>query len=179
MILGVDPSLASFGLAMPDGTLLTLEEAKLPTRPWDDELARRLNLMAARFTRALAVHPPRPALAVIEGYAPGSKGVQSTLRLAELGGIIRLRLFEMGVAIKVVVPQQLKRFATGNGNAGKDEMVGAARALGARPRNHDEADAFLLQRLGLVAYGIEEPHRPEAKEIVARTRWPTLPVAAR
>lgn len=179
MIAGIDPSLASFGIAMPDGILLTLKEVKIPVRPADDEMARRLHWMAARFSRALAVHPPRPLLAVIEGYAPGSKGIQSTLRLAELGGIVRLRLFELGVAIKVVNPQQLKRFACGNGMASKDQMVGAARALGADPANHDEADAFLLRQLGRCAYGLEEPHRPEAKEIMASTRWPTLPAPVR
>lgn len=40
----------------------------------------------------------------------------------------------------------LKSFATGNGNADKDAMVGAANALGFRPRTHDEADALHLLR---------------------------------
>lgn len=42
--------------------------------------------------------------------------------------------------------QRIKKFATGKGNAAKDEMVAAVEAWGFRPANDDEADAIALLR---------------------------------
>lgn len=169
MIAGVDASLSSFGLALPDGALTTLK-----VRAGADDPARRLDQLDALFERALRTHPPFPALVLIEAYAPNSQGPMSSLRLAELGGVIRRRLFRLGVPYLEVVGSRLKRYATGRGGCDKDSMVAAARALGAQPANHDEADAFHLRHLGRAGYGLEPLLTPHAKEIVAAIRWPTL-----
>lgn len=173
MIAGVDPSLARFGLALPDGTLVTLKP-----RTGADDPARRLDELDALFERTLRLHPPLPALVLIEAYAPNSKGIGSTLRLAELGGVIRRRLFRLDVPYLEIVGSQLKRYATGQGNCDKDRMVAAARAIGAQPANHDEADAFWLRHLGRAAYGLEPFLAGHATEIVAALTWPSLRRAA-
>jgi len=47
----------------------------------------------------------------------------------------------------------LKKFATGNGRASKDEMVQAARQRGWNPVDHNEADAILLLEFALKELG--------------------------
>jgi hypothetical protein len=39
----------------------------------------------------------------------------------------------------------IKRHFTGNGNAGKDKMIGEAKKRGYKPKNDDEADAIALR----------------------------------
>lgn len=173
MIVGVDASVSAFGLALPGGELLTIK-----ARAGADDPARRLHELERLFERALQVHPPRPELVLIEGYSHNPKGIMSALRLAELGGVVRLRLFELGIPYLEIQPASLKRYATGNGNANKERMVAAARALGATPADHDQADAFLLRHLGRAAYGLEPITTPHAAEIVAAFTWPSLGRAA-
>lgn len=82
---------------------------------------------------------------------PRSGGIQglTMAKLGEAAGVVKLRLFRMGVPFVLVAPKALKKFATGNGNASKDEMVAACKAAGGVPANDDEADAFWLRRYGL------------------------------
>lgn len=87
-------------------------------------------------------------LVLIEGYAfvDGNAG---ELDRIELGGVIRDRLADVAPIVEVA-PATLKKFATGNGRASKDEMIGAlaSRHMHAFTSN-DEADAFALLMLGL------------------------------
>lgn len=43
----------------------------------------------------------------------------------------------------------IKRHATGKGNAGKDQVIAAMRALGHRPGDDNEADALALLTLAV------------------------------
>lgn len=67
------------------------------------------------------IYQEQPSLAVIEGYSYGSH--QGMAGLAELGGVVRLLLLDMGVPFIVVQPTTNKKFATGKGNAEKDLML--------------------------------------------------------
>lgn len=173
MIAGVDASVSAFGLALPGGELLTIK-----ARAGADDPARRLHELARAVERALKLHPPRPELVIIEGYGLGTPGRLALVRLGELGGVLRLRLFELGVPYVEIPPASLKRYATGNGNADKDRMIAAAQALGGAPADHDQADAFLLRHLGRAAYGLEPVTTPHAAEIIASFTWPTIGRAA-
>ncbi|MBW1812153.1 MAG: hypothetical protein JRJ39_00395 [Deltaproteobacteria bacterium] len=48
----------------------------------------------------------------------------------------------------------LKKFSTGNGAAGKETMIEAAKAKGQSPQNDDEADAFLMLEYAKYEIGI-------------------------
>lgn len=142
-VVGLDVSTAATGLAMPDGTCRTI-------RPWAtaQEPARRLNEILSLLDPYLRL--ARADLAVIEGYSPGGRGgPHALMRLAEVGGAVRLRLFELGVPYVEVAPSTLKKYATGFGGSAKrkvskDEMVDAARQSGAVVASGDEADAWWL-----------------------------------
>lgn len=179
MIVGVDSATKNLGLAHTDGHLETLN-----ARTGSKEPIRRLHELKRLFERAVALHPPRPVLFVVEGYGLGSPGRLALVRLGEVGGMVRTRAFELAAEVVEVAPSALKRYATGNGNARKPLMLAAAAELGAvfsRPVTgnektdpHDEADAFLARHLGRAAYGLEPIELDHRAEVVASLEWPSI-----
>ena len=137
-IVALDLSLTSTGIALPDGTTLTLHsDTALP------EI--RLNRLYGRLHKIL--EPAAPTLAIIEGYTIHAIGPLGQIRRAEWVGCAKLCLRRMRVPWVEVNPTTLKSWATGNGNASKERMVLAAQQAGGDPANHDEADAYLLWAL--------------------------------
>lgn len=150
-VAGIDPSTKCIGYADPTGVTHRIEP-----RHGASDNALRLDELETGLGRAIAIHPPRPDLILIEGYSLHSPGRLALIRLGEIGGVIRRMLRANGFEYVEIPPSSLKRFATGRGNATKDQMVAAAIRLGARGSvNDDEADAFHLRRMGRVAHGLE------------------------
>ena len=161
MVLGLDVSLST-GVALPDGSLCRITLRAKPQEP-----GRRLSELSHRFETLLRTHPPRPELAVIEGPALGGPGVRGKLTLAALRAVLLLRLFELEIPVLEIEPSKLKRYATGNGAARKEQMIAAAEDLGGTPRNDDEADAYLLRHLGRAFLGLEDVTTDHGREILA------------
>lgn len=91
-------------------------------------------------------------LIVIEGYSFGSRNGGE--KLGELGGVIRLLLHDRGVRWVEAPPATLKKYATGKGNAGKNDVKAAARKrLGWGGEDDNEADALWLRAIGLELLG--------------------------
>lgn len=170
-IIGLDLSIASTGIAVPDGTTMTLQ-------PRVVDLGGRLNQLGTDLWRIL--EPEQPQLAVIEGYSLHSPGPLGMVRRAEWVGCVRRDLRRMGrCPIVEVPPAQLKIWATGHGNADKAAMVDAARAAGGDPANHDEADAYLLWAIGrLVVDGLDlfnDPaDLPRRIKVADDLAWPDI-----
>lgn len=162
-VIGLDLSLTCSGVALTDGSTRSIRPHCGPDHP-----ARRLNEIIGRLDGCL--RHGHPTIAIIEGYNPGGHQGFTACRLGELGGAVRLRLFELGIAYFEVAPAQLKKYATGNGGASKDEMVAAAEAAGGRPANHDEADAWWLRHMGVavVTRHADDEHR---QALVANLDW--------
>ena len=59
----------------------------------------------------------------IEGYAFGAVG--RVFQIAENAGILKLKLWETGLTVLTPAPTEIKKFATGKGNANKERMVEA------------------------------------------------------
>lgn len=116
-------------------------------------------------------------LVVIEGYSYGAKG-SSFLSLAELGGIIRWSLWDLGTKFVVIPPACRAMFATGKGNARKEEVLAAAiRVLGYDRAQNDEADAMWLWEMAAMRYQLKGsvPHLSEPKRrALSKIEWPTL-----
>lgn len=71
----------------------------------------------------LANCTPFDTFVYMEGYSFGSSGL--VFDLAENAGILKYRLFQEGYLIESVTPSSLKKFATGKGNALKEDMYAA------------------------------------------------------
>lgn len=124
----------------------------------------------------LAARGPGADLVVIEGYAFGSPRQSYSREIAELGGIIRMALRDLGYRWVDVPPASLKKYAAGKGNAGKElVLVEAVKRLGYGGSSNDEADALWLLEMALDHYGLTEPRVPKAqREALAKVEWPSI-----
>lgn len=114
-----------------------------------------------------------PVLVCLEGYADHAKG--RTFQLGELGGVVRLLLWERGIDYLEPKPTTVKKFLTDNGNAKKDLMIlKAFQRFNREFSSNDECDAFALGLIGLTYLGYREPETPyerkSVKELVAVSR---------
>jgi len=91
----------------------------------------------------------------IEGYSFGSATGQLT-QIAEVTGIVKNFLLNCGWKIRIHDPRSVKMFATGNGNAVKEEMLDRAKKAGLKipyfieereQEVYDIADAFFLMKM--------------------------------
>lgn len=121
----------------------------------------------------------RPSLILLEGYSFGS-GVRGSATRAhstgEFGGVIRLRIYQLGIPMVEIAPAVRAKFAAGKGNAGKDQvLVEAVKRLGYQGHSKDEADALWLLQAGLIRYGQPGAIRPPQAHLAAldSVEWPS------
>lgn len=108
--------------------------------------------------------------AAMEGYSFDS--THRAFDLGEVAGVVKCLLVERGVPFVVVPPATLKKFATGVPSASKDEMLAAARLLGASVEDDNQADALFLAR---VARALNHGHASRSElEALRSLREPTV-----
>ncbi len=96
--------------------------------------------------RAIRRSPMTQALVAIEGYAMGSK--TRPQMAGELGGHLRLLLWQAGIPYIIVPPRSLKSYVTGSGNSPKEVMMMTTyKRWGYESENNDQCDAYCLARL--------------------------------
>ena len=97
------------------------------------------------------------AQVILEGFAFGAKGA-AVYEIAGFGYIVRLALRYRSVPVLEVAPSQLKKYATGKGNATKEIIIREVyKRWGFEARDNNEADAFVLGQIGLALAGLSEP----------------------
>lgn len=85
---------------------------------------------------------------VIAYERPGGQHVGPMLHQAELIGVLKLFAEERGIEYRAYSAAQIKKFATGKGNANKEAMMAACvTRLGFEPRDNNEADAMWIFEL--------------------------------
>lgn len=106
---------------------------------------------------------------VLEGYSFASRNSQAHA-IGELGGVVRLTMWNLCVPYVEVPPTCRAKFATGKGNAGKNEVVSAVSArtgiVWSGAGADDLCDAWLLEEMGRIRLGD------------ARFDWPASHLAA-
>lgn len=145
-VLGIDPSLTSLGFAYGDGGKAFTGRV----RPKDLRGPQRLAYI--RDAVAGVVDYAEPLIVAYEGYSMGSPraGGGRLADLGELGGVLKLHLFERNIRLLLVPPSNLKLFATGKGNADKGAVRTAmSKEAGRLLASDDEADAYALYLMGL------------------------------
>lgn len=168
-IMGLDLSLSATGVALPDGSVFTIK-----CKPeWGDN---RLTLIRDVIRKRC----PGIDLAVIEDK------IHSSFSAAALGmvqGVIRTELMDQGVPYALVPVKTIKKFATGNGNADKKDMIYAAkRRAGLIFRDDNQCDAWWARETGLDHYGelvsIMDP-MDDRSALLNVVDWPSMdPVPA-
>lgn len=117
MVLGADLSYTRSGLvALSDDCKVMWSSAiSVPAGPL------RMHRAAALFLKELAGW--EPTLCIIEDYAYGMPGKQVLVKLAELGGVVKMVLELRKIDYLCVSPTKIKGDITGKGTAGKDVVA--------------------------------------------------------
>lgn len=82
---------------------------------------------------------------------PFSRGMDATRSGWGIAGVIEALATERGWPVTDTDPQTIKKFASGNSKASKEEMIEAARVLGYTGFNEHEADAYCLLKYAEVS----------------------------
>lgn len=168
--IGLDLSLSATGVCGPEGACVLRpgKRAGMERLAW-----LRDEVMALCCTGGIGNKRGTDAdLVAAEGYAFGRHN--QAHQLGELGGVIRLALWEAGIPVVEIPPATLKKLATGHGNASKGEVLAAAiRRLGYEGHDDNEADARWLYEAAAQRYGFSDVRLPAAQvEAIEGLEWP-------
>ena len=134
-IVGIDPSLTSTGVAV------------LPNKTYTIKSKQRGVARLVEIRDAIKEEIADADIVILENYAYCR--ANQAHQIGELGGVLRVLLTEFGVKWKTVAPGQLKKFATGKGNAKKEHILQQVyKRWGVECKTSDEADAFTLAKIG-------------------------------
>jgi Holliday junction resolvasome RuvABC endonuclease subunit len=170
-IMGLDLSVNGTGVCLADGSTF-----RIPGKAKEGD---------ARLTRIrdhvrLAVRTNHTRLAVIEGMGGHYPGNAQT-SLAQVHGVVKVELMDLGVPYAVIPQSSLKLFATGRGGADKAAMArGAAKHADLTFESDDECDAWWLWQAGMVHYGMSALDRLPAVQRAALdvVEWWVAPAPA-
>jgi crossover junction endodeoxyribonuclease RuvC len=166
-VVGLDLSLTSPGVAVGAGLHIPKPPRKLVGAP-------RIRWI----TNAVTAHAAD--LYVIEGPAYSRALGAGHHEAAGLWWAVQLELWERDIPVAIVPPSVLKKYATGRGNASKDQVLAAVvRRYAHMPiTGNDEADAYVLYAMGLDHLGHAPLPVPQSQRAALDSvAWPAaLPV---
>ncbi len=154
-VIGVDPSLSSTGIVVltSDGRQTLHCCAVQPDRRLRPP--ERWFLIASAMLQAADEYGA--GLLTIEGYGYASA---SGVALGELGGVLRYEAYRHGLRCLEVAPVLVKKWATGKGNAPKEQiMLAVYKRYGMEFGTDDECDAFVLAQIGAAFVAVEMDSR--------------------
>jgi crossover junction endodeoxyribonuclease RuvC len=162
--IGIDPSLTATAVIAIDaagkfvkGTVCKVDKTG-PAR-----LARIRNQVRTFIEMLSGPGGDQVGLIGIEHYAMGAKFGREAA--GELGGVLRVAMYEDGQKYVEIPPLQLKQFATGKGVAQKDHVLMAVyKKWGMEFKTNDEADAFVAAQ---VARAVDMAGRGENVKLTA------------
>jgi len=103
-------------------------------------------------------------LVCIEGYSFGSRNSQAH-SIGELGGVVRLSLWERNIPWVDIPPTCRAKFATGKGNAAKNEVVSSISArtgiVWSGKGADDMCDAWILEEMGRCHFNMARHDWPQ------------------
>lgn len=145
--VGIDPSLKSTGVVILDEAGKVVEQFAIKAGTEEDP--QRFMKVAMRIRKHL---DPSTDKVVIEAFSFGSKGA-GVSKMYGIGWTIRIMLEEQGFKWGEVAPTALKKFATGKGQAKKEDLVlPVYKKWGFESTINDITDAFVLSRIGFSMY---------------------------
>lgn len=164
-VIGLDLSLSSTGVACNLGWV-----DRIRTKPDNVGPFYRLREIRDRVTQ----FTDGADLVVVEGLAVASQTGQHLTR-AGMWHLVMEAVDDARIPWAEVPPTTLKKYATGKGNAGKDEVLAAVirRFPGIEVRGNDEADALVLAAMGADSLGAPMVEMPAAhRAALSKVLWP-------
>ena len=177
LISRIDPSLTSTGIVvLRDGkvelAVTTKNKPALGTIDRVRLIYERIVCVAESLTDGKQWQAPD--LIVIEGFSYGSKG-RSVFDIAYLGWRIREELERLRTEDNIpwleVPPSQLKKFATGQGNANKEIILQQVyKRWGVEFSDNNQADAYVLAQIGRAYLGGMDDLTAFQQEVIANLK---------
>jgi crossover junction endodeoxyribonuclease RuvC len=177
-IVGVDPSLTGTGLAIiqPNGDVFT---DTISTKLRGHQ--RLAHILAEVRSAVTSARWGTAQLVVIEGPSYGNQGTGRQSGHHERAGLwwlITHELWQAGIPYAVVPPASRCRYATGKGNAAKDQVLAAVlKRFGQLVDidNNNEADALVLAAMAAEHRGQPLAAMPAThSEALAKVVWPEV-----
>lgn len=172
-IIGLDLSLTSTGVAGYQAPEPWIDSVKSKSEPEDRGQFRRLRHIIGR----VMDHARGADLVVVEGLSQHSVTGQHLTR-AGLWHVLMMAVDGLGIPWCEVAPAAIKRYATGKGNASKDEVLAAVvrRYPDVPVMGNDEADALVLVAMAAHHYQVSTlPSVPQSHATaLAKVDWPEV-----
>ena len=151
-----DTMISNFGYTVKRGEKLDTVEKR----------AGRLNYLNTQLEEKLETI--KPDLVMVEQYAYSQ---QKVVYQAEFGGMLRCRLIDYTPDVIEVAPSQLKKFVLGKSTGDKNQiLLQVYKRWSVTCQNDDEADAYVLYRIGLCYAGICEPETNAQREVIEKLK---------
>lgn len=165
--LGIDPSLTSTGLSFAGQTISIQPDTRGVQR-----------LVEVRDRIMYTVIHNAVSCVAIEHYSYASRNSQAH-SIGELGGVIRVALYEANVPTVEIPPTCRAKFATGKGNAGKPEVVSAISArtgiVWSGGDGSDRCDAWVLEEMLRYKLGLSVLDWPKSHlDALEKVDWSPL-----
>lgn len=182
IICGIDPSLTGTGLAIAhDGQITAHTKIGYPGHSGASDIDRSRRIVALRHEVVSWVRRHQPELVLIESPSYGSMFGA----VCDRHGFWHLLLHEFGVAgperYAGVAPRCRAQFATGKGNATKEQVVDAVNTwyphLNLRKRQDNQADAIVLATMGVARYQpdlLQFPIKDWQRGNLDAVAWPVM-----
>lgn len=170
LIMGADLSLTSTGISIGGETFIIASKARGPERLI--EISKTIISLAIKYNVTLVA---------IEGYSYASRNSQAH-SIGELGGVVRATLYANSIPYIEIPPTCRAKFATGRGNASKNDVISAISAktgiVWSGSGADDRCDAWILEQMVLAHMGISEYEWPAASlSALEKIEWePTQPL---
>jgi Holliday junction resolvasome RuvABC endonuclease subunit len=140
-VLAVDQSLVESGVTVKDGRLCDYVSSTIKPKMRGVE---RLQFIRDALADLIEKHEIQEV--IMEGYSFASQG-RSVFDLGELGGVLKVMFYDLGLPLHIIDPSTLKKFVVGKGNAKKEEMLlKIYKRWGLEFKNHNVADSFALMK---------------------------------
>ena len=123
--LGIDMSLNRSAFVIIDNEGRAIRKIILKNRH-QFKGEKRLFVLSRFMDKLLSKYGSKLAASGVENYAYGARGL-ALFNIGEAGGVVRLALFKWSNKYKkhywCFAPKTVKKYATGNGNSGKKEVI--------------------------------------------------------
>lgn len=160
-LIGLDLSLTSTGISISENSSIVSTKLKG---------AERLSTISKSILEICLSN--KIDCAIIESYAFASRNSQAH-SIGELGGCVRMTLWDAGIRFVDIPPTCRAKFATGKGNSSKGEVLSAISAktgiVFSGPGSDDMCDAWILEQMGLAHLGLSKYTWPEVNMSALKT----------
>jgi Holliday junction resolvasome RuvABC endonuclease subunit len=116
---------------------------------WDFSLKRgeSYGMRVVKFKAAVREMINLEGISIVSYERPAGLQKSSIMVASEMVGVLHDLCIEMKVEVTNYAAKEIKKHATGNGNAGKPLMIAKAKELGYSPADDNQADAIHLYRM--------------------------------